>query len=103
MIVQDVLALGSFFHYAEGFTKPQAFDLTLPEFNIVGKLKDLIYPEPRMDFYGCVQAKKKKNSPHGVNTIREPEGSEPRIEGLKYKPKIIVNPVTKEENLGPFY
>jgi SAM-dependent methyltransferase len=37
--VEDVLAAGSFFHYAEGFSKPEAFDLTLPEVNIVGKLK----------------------------------------------------------------
>ena len=37
--VEDVLAAGSFFHYAEGFSKPEAFDLTLPETNPVGKLK----------------------------------------------------------------
>ena len=37
--MEDVLALGSFFHYAEGFTAPEGFDLTLPEFNIVGQMK----------------------------------------------------------------
>ena len=37
--VEDVLAAGSFFHYAEGYSKPEAFDLTLPETNPVGKLK----------------------------------------------------------------
>mmetsp|Transcript_28521 Transcript_28521/g.27313 ORF Transcript_28521/g.27313 Transcript_28521/m.27313 type:complete len:368 (-) Transcript_28521:178-1281(-) len=58
--VEDVLAAGSFFHYAEGFSKPEAFDLTLPEVNIVGKLKDVFIPQPRLDFYACVQAKKRK-------------------------------------------
>jgi hypothetical protein len=56
-ILKDVLALGSFFHYAEGFTKPEAFDLTLPELNMVGKLKDSLFPQPRLDFYACVQAR----------------------------------------------
>ena len=40
--VEDVLAAGSFFHYAEGFSKPEAFDLTLPEINVVGKLKGML-------------------------------------------------------------
>jgi hypothetical protein len=62
---EDTLALGSFFHYAEGFNKPAAFDLTLPEFNIVGKIKDVMFPNPRLDFYACVQATKRKDSPHG--------------------------------------
>lgn len=36
--LEDVLAAGSFFHYADGFSKPQSVDLTLPETNVVGKL-----------------------------------------------------------------
>ena len=40
--VEDVLAAGSFFHYAGGFSKPESFDLTLPETNPVGKLKGAI-------------------------------------------------------------
>jgi hypothetical protein len=37
-----VLAAGSFFHYAGGFSKPESFDLTLPETNPVGKLKGTV-------------------------------------------------------------
>jgi len=37
--LEDTMALGSFFHYAGGFTKPEAFDLTLPEANLVGQFK----------------------------------------------------------------
>jgi hypothetical protein len=40
--VEDVLAAGSFFHYAGGFSKPESFDLTLPETNPVGKLKGTV-------------------------------------------------------------
>lgn len=112
--LEDIFALGSFFHYAEGFSKPKAFDLELPELNIVGKLKDLLCPQPRLDFYACVQAKKKKNSPHGrveVASIdkdkkegyEEEEQTEPVVEGRRYAPKIIKNPITKEERLGPYY
>jgi len=53
--LEDILAVGSFFHYAEGFTKPEAIDLTLPEINVVGKLKDALFPNPRLDFFACVQ------------------------------------------------
>jgi SAM-dependent methyltransferase len=53
--IEDVLALGSFFHYAGGYSKPEAFDLTLPELNLVGKVKDVLFPQPRLDFYACVQ------------------------------------------------
>jgi hypothetical protein len=114
--LEDVLALGSFFHYAEGFSKPEAFDLTLPELNPVGQLKDGLFPQPRLDFYACVQAKKKANSPHGNGNrigIGNDKGSEsesergaptgPAVEGLRFAPKVIKNPVTKEELLGPFY
>ena len=103
--VEDVLTLGSFFHYAKGFTKPEAFDLTLPEFNIVGKVKDTFFPQPRLDFYAVVQAKKKKNSPHGKVNSRDPndQQTENRIEGAKYAPKIFVDPVRKESTIGPFY
>ena len=101
--LEDVLAAGSFFHYAQGFTKPQAFDLSLPEVNIVGKIKDQFFPQPRLDFYALVQAKKRKDSPHGVNTTREPDGNEQIIEGAQYAPKIVVNPISRERNLGPYY
>ena len=101
-----MLALGSFFHYAEGYTKPAAYDLTLPEFNVVGKLKDALFPSPRLDFYAIVQAKKKKQSPHGLNSInhgRERPQTKPEIEGEQYAPKVIINPVTREKNFGPYY
>jgi hypothetical protein len=57
--LQDVLALGSFFHYAGGFFPPAAYDLTLPEISVVGNLKDALFPNPRMDFYACVEARKR--------------------------------------------
>ena len=49
--LEDVLAAGSFFHYADGFTRPQSLDLTLPEVNVVGKLKDVFFPQPRLVCY----------------------------------------------------
>ena len=103
--LEDTLAIGSFFHYAEGFTKPAAFDLTLPEFNIVGKIKDVLYPNPRVDFYACVQARKKKDSPHGKpdDPRRKEDPGIPEIEGEKYQPKVLEDPVTKERNLAPYY
>jgi hypothetical protein len=101
--LEDVIAVGSFFHYAGGYTKPQAFDLTLPEFNIVGKLKDVLFPQPRLDFYACVQAKKRKDSPHGKNTIF-PEVDQQRNEviGAQYQPRVTRGP-ENEQVLGPFY
>jgi SAM-dependent methyltransferase len=100
---EDVLALGSFFHYAGGFSKPESIDLTLPELNIVGKCKDVIFPQPRLDFYAVVQAKKKEGSPHGTQPLPTDAPTEPVEEGLRYKPRVVKNPVTKEEALGPFY
>lgn len=85
--LEDVLALGSFFHYAEGFSKPECFDLNYPEVNAVGRLKDVLFPSPRLDFYACVQAKKLLDSPHGKNTVREPEGSTNPILGKEFMPK----------------
>eukprot|EP00981_Chlorochromonas_danica_P006601 scaffold1438_cov173-Ochromonas_danica.AAC.6 len=97
--LEDVLAAGSFFHYANGFDKPQAYDLTLPEMNIVGKVKDTFFPSPRLDFYGLVQAKKVSDSlPPQPKDL-----SPPIIEGSKYQTKKVINPVTKDETLGPFY
>ena len=96
--LEDVLAAGSFFHYAGGFNKPKATDLTLPEVSLVGKIKDTLFPSPRLDFYACVQAKKRKDSLHGQNTIRDPAGSH-RIEGIKFRPKPTKNPNTDE--IGP--
>jgi len=58
-VFKDIVAIGSFFHYAGGYTKAEGFDLTLPELNIVGKLKDLLFPQPRLDFYACVQVPRK--------------------------------------------
>ena len=113
--LEDVMALGSFFHFAKGFNKPEAFDLTLPELNFVGKCKDVFFPQPRLDFYACVQARKKKNlngNKDGVNNNEDEnetsnekviKTTEPVVEGQKYAPKIITNPVTKESALGPFY
>ena len=93
------------FHYANGFTKPEAFDLTLPEFNVIGQIKDVFFPQPRLDFYAVVQAKKKKNSPHGKVNVRDPNNqqTENRIEGARYAPKTFVDPVRKETTTGPFY
>lgn len=94
-----MLAAGSFFHYANGFAKPQAYDLTLPEMNIVGKVKDALFPSPRLDFYGLVQAKKVSDSlPPQPKDL-----SPPVIEGSKFQTKKVINPVTKDETLGPFY
>lgn len=101
--LEDVLALGSFFHYAGGFSKPESFDLTLPELNPVGRLKDALFPQPRLDFYAVVQAKKKKNSPHGKQPLADNAPTEPVVEGRRYEPRIVKNPVTKDEMLGPFY
>lgn len=91
--LEDVLALGSFFHYAQGYRQIESFDLTLPELNPVGKIKDLFFPQPRMDFYALVQAKKSKSSPHGTN---RPDGEKPPIgkpeeRGLEFKPRVLEN------------
>lgn len=101
--LEDTLALGAFFHYAEGFNKPSAYDLTLPELNLVGKLKDVVFPSPRMDFYACVQAKKRKDSPHGKDPVDYDKVEKPEPEGTKYAPTIVENFITKERNLGPYY
>lgn len=101
--LEDVLALGSFFHYAEGFSKIESFDLTLPEVTTAGKVKDWLCPSPRMDFYACVQAKKKKNSPHGKDTIRTDEDVGPVVEGLEYRPKMYRDSSTGIERPGPYY
>ena len=84
---QDVLALGSFFHYAGGYTPAEAFDLTFPETNVVGQLKDVLFPSKRMDLYACVQAQKRADSPHGVDVVRAPEGTTHEITGRRYMPK----------------
>ena len=103
------MALGSFFHYAGGFTKPEAFDLTLPEVNIVGKLKDVLFPQPRLDFFAVVQARKRKDSPHGRDSsdAESNEDSNGRtsnpIEGEKYRPKLVKAEYGKYEKLSPYY
>lgn len=98
--LEDVLAAGSFFHYAGGFTKPEAFDLTLPELNPVGRLKDVLFPQPRLDFYACVQARKRKDSPHGKNTVFA-EG-ENEVLGSEFAPRF--KPDSNNELIyGPFY
>jgi hypothetical protein len=103
--LDDVLAAGSFFHYAGGYTKPEGFDLTLPEVNVIGKMKDVFFPEPRLDFYACVQARKRKDSPHGRRGIDEapPPPSPAREEGAKWKPKVRVGEANREVGLTPFF
>ena len=53
-----------------------------------------------------VQARKRKDSPHGSlesQKNRDPPGTQPTIEGGKYKPLVVQTPVTKEPKLSPFY
>ena len=50
-----------------------------------------------------LQAKKRKDSPHGKDTIRTPEGSVSEIEGIEFKNKLAVNPGSKKVSLGPYY
>lgn len=97
-----MLALGSFFHYANGFSKPEAYDLTLPEYNLVGKLKDSLFPQPRLDFYAMVQAKKRLDSPHGKDTKRDGLTSNPVI-GDKFKPIYTTDRIGKQRKLSPYY
>jgi hypothetical protein len=55
-----------------------------------------------LDFYAVVQAKKRKDSPHGKDTVREPERKEPEIiEGAQFRPKVWDE--FGERNLGPFF
>lgn len=100
--LEDVLALSSFFHFAGGFNRAKSFDLTLPEVSLVGKVKDVLFPQPRLDFYACVQARKRKDSPHGAGERKVAENP-PSVEGSRFAPRIQKNIVTGEEKLGPFY
>jgi hypothetical protein len=70
---------------------------------MVGKFKDVFFPQPRLDFYALVQAKKRKDSPHGIDTPRDPPDTQPIIEGKEFKPKIMTNPFDDERELGPYY
>lgn len=99
------MACGSFFHYAGGFTKPEAFDLNLPEVNVVGKAKDAFFPQPRLDFYACVQARKRKDSPHGKDRDRDIEDGDVarEIEGEKYRPKVKWSNGIQDIGLTPYY
>ena len=97
-----MLILGSFFHYAGGFTKPDAYDLTLPEVTTVGKLKDLLFPQPRLDFYACVQAKKRKDSPHGAEGKNNEESKENPATGLRFQPKKTMNS-DDMKSFSPYY
>lgn len=106
--LEDVLALGSFFHYAEGFTKPAAYDLQLPELNPVGQLKDLLWPNPRVDFFACVEAKKRKDSPHGgaaAEARRQAalEAGVPDVEGVRFQPKKQADAETRLPKYVPYY
>lgn len=105
LLRQDVLALGSFFHYAGGFTSPQAYDLTLPEINPIGRLKDALFPNPRMDFYACVEARKAADSPHGQDEQNSADTVDvaPAIEGAQYKPKQIKDVNTNKLKWSPYY
>ena len=91
----------SFFHYAGGFNRATSVDLTLPEVSLVGKIKDALFPQKRLDFYACVQARKRKDSPHGRDKIVAP--TPPSVDGLRWAPRIQKNIVTGEEKLGPFF
>jgi hypothetical protein len=85
-------------------SQPQAFDLTLPELNIVGKFKDAFFPRPRMDFFACVEATKKKSSPHGKTPADPALAGEPEVEGLKYAPKVVKgDPNAVPDRLSPYY
>ena len=107
--LEDILALGSFFHFAEGFSKPTSTDLTLPEYTAVGKIKDLFFPQPRLDFFAVIQARKLKSSPHptmGADDKQVTEHAdilENPIVGARYAPRVVTNPATGEQRLGPFY
>lgn len=102
--LEDVLAVCGFMHYAQGFNRPRSFDLTLPEVSLIGKLKDVLFPQRRLDFYAVVQARKRKDSPHGVwGEGGRPTPDPPIVEGLKYAPTYDTDPGTKEVKLGPFY
>ena len=74
----------------------------------MGKLKDMLFPNPRVDFYACVEARKKKSSPHGgesADRMRAEAAAKgiPEIRGLEFKPKYLQDPVTGLRQLGPFY
>ena len=62
-----------------------------------------MFPSPRLDFYACVQARKRLDSPYGKDTVFELEGSVNPIEGANYKPKYIIDDVSKEKKLAPYY
>lgn len=101
---EDVIALGSFFHYAQGFSRPKIFDLNYPEIQPLGKIKDLLFPNPRLDFYSVVQAKKLKSSPHGRNTTRFKEYDRGEIvEGQAFEPRSLINYDTNEYVRTPYY
>jgi SAM-dependent methyltransferase len=102
--LEDAYTLGSFFHYAGGFSKPQAYDLTLPEVNIVGKMKDVLFPNPRLDFYAVVQATKRKDSPHGRPGSRPADQSDAAnpIENEQYKPKYTIDRNGRQRKLTPY-
>ena len=75
--------------------------------NIVGKFKDAFFPQRRLDFYALVQARKRRDSPHGQwegGQDGRPMAEPPTVDGLRWAPKPTLNPAQgPDERLGPFY
>lgn len=63
-------------------------------------MKDLLFPQPRLDFYACVQAKKRKDSPHGLDNSEECK--ENPTKGLRYQPKKAMNS-DDMQSYSPYY
>jgi hypothetical protein len=62
---------------------------------VIGKVKDVLFPSPRLDFYAVIQARKRKDSPHGKNGDVDRQYQDNEIEGKKYQPTVLF-----DENLG---
>ena len=80
----------------------------MPEVSLAGKVKDALFPQKRLDFYALVQAKKRKDSPHGkweaTGGLRPSLTGPPSVEGLRWAPKEQPpGDSTNEKRLGPFY
>lgn len=72
----------------------------------LGRLKDVLFPQPRLDFYALVQARKRKDSPHGQwegGLEGRPKPEPAAVEGLRWSPKPIEDRTGEGDRLGPFY
>lgn len=74
-------------------------------------MKDVLFPQPRLDFYAVVEARKRKDSPHGRNTTSNKDNDEiddrsldlkNPIQGERYKPKYIVDALSRRKKLTPY-